>query len=103
MPTTIFDVTPEEIESSAVKVENKTKEFVKAYDSIYAAVSDLRINYKGEASDTFNHRIEGYRNDFSAAEKALNNYVQFLREYAARVESVENEVKNKAGALSVGN
>lgn len=57
MTTTIFDVTPEEIESSAVKVENKTKEFVKAYDSIYAAVSDLRINYKGEASDTFNHRI----------------------------------------------
>ena len=95
MTTTIFDVTPEEIESSAVKVENKTKEFVK--------VSDLRINYKGEASDTFNHRIEGYRNDFSAAEKALNNYVQFLREYAARVKSVENEVKNKAGALSVGN
>lgn len=43
MTTTIFDVTPEEIESSAVKVENKTKEFVKAYDSIYAAVSDLRI------------------------------------------------------------
>ena len=103
MTTTIFDVTPEEIEYSAVKVENKTKEFVKAYDSIYAAVSDLRINYKGEASDTFNHRIEGYRNDFSAAEKALNNYVHPYVCGCSPLKRVENEVKNKAGALSVGN
>ncbi len=42
------------------------------------------MTYKGNASDAFNQRIEGYRNDFSAAEKALTNYVQFLREYAAK-------------------
>ena len=70
MASTIFDVTPEELETSASKVEGKTSEFTKAYNSIYTAVSDLRVTYKGEASDTFNQRIEGYKNDFSAAEKA---------------------------------
>ena len=102
MASTIFDVTPEELEASASKIEEKTGEFTKAYNSIYTAVSDLRVTYKGEASDTFNQRIEGYKNDFSAAEKALKNYVQFLREYASKMKNTENEIKSKAGALSVG-
>ena len=99
MASTIFDVTPEELEASASKIEGKTGEFTKAYTSIYTAVSDLRVTYKGEASDTFNQRIEGYKNDFSAAEKALKNYV---REYAAKMKSTENDIKSKASSLSVG-
>ena len=102
MASTIFDVTPEELEASASKIEGKIGEFTKAYNSIYTAVSDLRVTYKGEASDTFNQRIEGYKNDFSAAEKALKNYVQFLREYAAKMKGTENDIKSKASALSVG-
>lgn len=102
MPSTVFDVTPEELESSAGKIEGKTGEFTKSYNSIYTAVSDLRVTYKGEASDTFNQRIEGYKNDFAAAEKALNNYVQFLREYSGKMKNTENEIKSKASALSVG-
>ncbi len=103
MPSTNFDVTPEELEASANKVEGKTNEFIKAYNSIYTAVSDLRVTYKGEASDTFNQRIDNYKNDFSAAEKALQNYVQFLRDYATKIKNTENELKSKASALSVGN
>lgn len=102
MSTAVFDVTPEELESSANKVGEKADEFTKKYESIYAAVQDLRVTYKGEASDTFNQRIEGYRNDFTAAEKALNNYVEFLREYAAKIKSTEENLKSKASALSVG-
>jgi WXG100 family type VII secretion target len=102
MATATFDVTAEELESSATKVEGKTGEFTKAYQSIYTAVSDLRVKYKGQASDTFNTRIEGYKNDFTAAEKALKNYVQFLREYASKIKATENEIKSKAGSLSVG-
>ena len=67
MASTIFDVTPEELEASASKIEGKTGEFTKAYTSIYTAVSDLRVTYKGEASDTFNQRIEGYKNGSAAS------------------------------------
>jgi len=102
MATTTFDVTPEELESSATKVEGKCAEFTKEYNSIYTATGDLRVKYKGEASDTFNTRIEGYRNDFTETEKALKNYVQFLREYAAKMKATESEIRGKAGSLSVG-
>lgn len=102
MASTVFDVTPEQLETSANKIEGKTSEFTKAYNNIYTAVSELRVTYKGEASDTFNKRIEGYKNDFTAAEKALKKYVQFLREYAAEMKRTENELKGEAGALPVG-
>ena len=99
---TVFDVTPEELETSASKIEGKCGEFNNAYNNIYAATSDLRVKYKGQASDTFNTRIEGYRNDFQAVETALKNYVQFLREYASRMKTTENEIMNQAGQLSTG-
>lgn len=102
MPSIVFDVTPEELEASANKIEEKTGEFTKAYSSIYTAVSDLRVTYKGEASDTFNQRIEGYKNDFSATEKALTNYIAFLREHAGKMKSTEGDLKSRASSLSVG-
>jgi len=102
MASTMFDVTPEELETSAGRVEGKAAEFNKAYNGIYTAVSDLMVKYKGEASTTFNQRIEGYKNTFMAADKALQNYVKFLREYAAKMKTTENDLKSKANALSVG-
>lgn len=103
MASTIFDITPEELESSATRVEGKATEFVKEYNSIYTAVSDLRVSYKGESSDTFNQRIESYKTTFEAAKKALDNYVQFLRQYASEMKKTEAENKSKASALSTGN
>lgn len=102
MASVNFDVTPEELKSSASQIQSKASEFTKAYNNIYTATSDLRVSYKGEASDTFNQRIEGYKNDFAAADKALASYVEFLNEYAAKMTSTEEEIKSKAGALSVG-
>lgn len=100
--SSVFDVTPEQLESSASKIEGKTTEFVKAYNNIYTAVKDLRVKYKGQASDTFNQRIEGYKNDFTTAENALKNYVQFVRKYASDLKKAEESIKGKAGSLSVG-
>lgn len=102
MPSVTFDVTPEELKASATRISNQITEFNKAYNSIYTAVSDLRVTFKGQASNTFNQKIEGYKNDFTAAEKALKNYVQFLNEYATKITNTENSIIEKASALSVG-
>lgn len=98
----VFDVTPEQIEASASKIESKAAEFTKAYNSIYAAIKDLRVKYKGEASDTFNKKAEAYRKDFTAADAVLKKYVEFLRDYAKRMKSKENDIKTQASALKGG-
>lgn len=102
MPSTIFDVTPETLEKSANTIESKANEFASTYKSIYTAVSDLNVSYKGEASQTFNQRIQGYQNDFEAAKKALDNYVAFLRKYASDMRNNENNLKQAASSLSTG-
>lgn len=97
-----FDVTPETLERSASTIEAKANEFATTYKSIYTAVSDLNVSYKGEASQTFNQRIQNYQNDFTAAKKALDNYVAFLRKYASDLRSSENNLKQVASNLSTG-
>lgn len=102
MASIVIDLTPEELMVSAQKIESKISEFSKCYTDIYTAVNDLSVSYKGVASTTFNNRIEGYRNDFEAAQKALQNYVQFLRDYASNMSGTEDDLTAKANALSVG-
>jgi len=98
--TTIFDVTPEELERSAREIEADVVIFRKAYDDIYAAVGELKVEYKGEASDTFNRRIEERRKDFEAATTALKKYVDTVREYAKNQRTNEAALKNQASVLS---
>jgi len=102
MAGTVFDITPEELEQSAKKIETHGAAFSKAHTDIYVATAGLRATYKGQASEAFNKRIEGYKNDFQAMEKTLKSYVQFLREYAAKMKATENELVGRAGQLSVG-
>jgi len=97
-----FDITPETLEASAKWIEAKANEFKTKYNSIYTATRELVVKYRGEASTTFNQRIEGYRNDFAAVDKALLNYIAFLREYAAKMKATEADLRSKASSLSVG-
>lgn len=97
-----FDITPEELKKMADDIDVKADEFQKVYTSIYAAVSELQVTYKGEASETFNKRIEGYRNDFEAAEKALKGYAECVRNFSSGAVDTENELKKQAAALNPG-
>ena len=97
-----LDITPEELLNSATALKNKLNSFHGAYTSIYAATSDLKVSYKGEASTTFNQRIEGYRNDFEAADKALNAFIEELKTYAGKARDTENDINGKASRLSNG-
>ena len=99
---TNFDVTPEELKNSANQVGTIGREWRKEVDSIYAAVNELNVSYKGEASETFNKQLEGYRDDFDRATKALNDYILFVFDYANNIQSVEDDLKQQAAQLSVG-
>lgn len=99
---TTFDVTPEELKNSAQRINSIGNAWQKEVQSIYAAVGELNVSYKGEASEQFNKQLEGYRNDFDAAIKALNDYMLFLYTYAENIQNTEDELKQQASQLSVG-
>ena len=101
MPT-MFDVTPDELKKTASKTSTMESEWIKEVNTIYAAVNELNVSYKGEASETFTKQLEGYQNDFEAAKKALTEYVDFLTNYASDIQKTEEELKQQASQLSVG-
>mgnify|MGYP004529356315 FL=1 len=101
MPT-MFDVTPEELHSSANKIATLGDEWVAEVNSINAAVEELNVSYKGEANAQFNQQLAGYKNDFDAARKALYDYVNFVHDYANDISNVEADLKEQASRLSVG-
>ena len=71
MATIVFDgITAEELQRSAYKLECELQEFNKAYYTICEVIFDFRSSFMGQVVDTFNQRIDGYKNDFAAAEKA---------------------------------
>jgi len=53
-------------------------------------------------SDTFNAKLEGYRNDFEEMSKVLLNYATYLRNAADNYVKTENAIKDAAGNLHTG-
>lgn len=96
---TKFDITPDELKSSSYRIISITNEWVKEVDSIYAALEELDVSYKGEASSKFCTQLLGYQNDFTAALEALCQYVNFLQSYAGEMSKLEDNLKEQARQL----
>lgn len=96
---TKFDITPGEIRSSGYRIISITNEWVKEVDSIYAALDELNVSYKGETSSKFRTQLLEYQNDFNAALDALCQYVNFLQSYAGEMSKLEDNLKEQARQL----
>lgn len=97
-----FDVTPEELINSGNRIIELRNEWANEVNSIYAAVEELNVTFKGEASSKFTERLNGYQNDFQAAGKALDDYTHFLEVYAHSIHDNEVDLVQQIAQLSVG-
>jgi uncharacterized protein YukE len=97
-----FNITPQQISASAQRVGESLQRFVQSENQIYAATDGLRVQFQGQASSTFNERINAYRSDFRAVENTVREFTQFLQQYAAEASRKENDLTQRAGSLSTG-
>lgn len=98
-----WSVTTERLESSANVIEEKTNTYNTEWEKLYTEVQNLKsAQWQGIASDTFNKRLEGYKNDFQEMGNVLKQYAEFLKTAAKNYKTVEEELKNAASNLSVG-
>ena len=97
-------VTTERLVSSAGVIEEKTAKYNSEWAKLYTELQNLKsAQWQGVASDTFNARLEGYRNDFEEMAKVLTEYAQYLRTAASNYEKTEELIKDAANNLSMGN
>lgn len=97
-----FSVETQALKKSSQVIDDKTARYDAEIAKLYAEIANLRVEWQGQSSNTFNEKIEGYRNDFEELAKILREYSTFLRNTANHYEKVENSVNDTAGGLNIG-
>ena len=99
-----WSVTTERLVSSANVIEEKTAQYNTEWAKLYTELQSLKsAQWQGIASDTFNARLEGYRNDFEEMSKVLLQYAEYLKTAADNYTKAEEAIKDSASSLNVGN
>lgn len=98
-----WSVTTERLVSSAVVIEEKTAKYNSEWDKLYTELQSLKsTQWQGIASDTFNAKLEAYRNDFEEMSKVLLEYANYLRTAADNYVKTEEAIKDAASNLHTG-
>ena len=96
-------VTTENLVSSAGFIEEKTAKYNSEWAKLYTELQSLKsAQWQGIASDTFNAKLEAYRNDFQEMAKVLLEYVNYLRTAADNYVKTEEAIKDAASNLNAG-
>ena len=96
-------VTTERLVSSAGVIEEKTAKYNSEWDKLYTELQGLKsTQWQGIASDTFNAKLEAYRNDFEEMAKVLLEYANYLRTAADNYVKTEEAIKDAASNLHTG-
>jgi len=96
-------VTTERLVSSAGVIEEKTAKYNSEWAKLYTELQSLKsAQWQGIASDTFNAKLEAYRNDFEEMSKVLLEYANYLRTAADNYVKTEEAIKDAASNLHTG-
>lgn len=95
-----FTVDLQKLESSSRVISEKAGAFQAEYKKIYDAVENLKIQWKGIASETFNTTIKAYEKDFVDMYNILKEYSSFLVNTAGKkYQENENKLTEEANRL----
>ncbi len=98
-----WSVTTEKLVASAGVIEEKTARYNAEWAKLYTELQSLKSSqWEGIASDTFNARLEAYRNDFEEMSKVLLEYATHLRTAADNYVKTEEAIKDAASSLNAG-
>lgn len=96
-------VTTERLVSSAGVIEEKTAKYNSEWAKLYTELQSLKsAQWQGIASDTFNAKLEAYRNDLEEMSKILLEYAAYLRTTAENYVKTEEAIKDAASNLHAG-
>lgn len=99
-----WTVTTENLVASAGVIEEKTAKYNSEWAKLYTELQSLKsAQWQGIASDTFNTKLEGYRNDFEEMSKILLDFATYLRNAADNYVKTEESLKDAASNLHTGN
>lgn len=94
-----IQVTPEQLESTAGRIESLAADYKAQYDQLYSETNAMASTWSGKDNVAFVNQIDGFKDDFEKMHTLMLNYADFLRKSAKAYRETQDAVVNEAKKL----
>lgn len=94
-----IQVTPEQLESAAGRIESLAAEYKTQYDALYSETNAMASTWQGKDNTAFIDQIAGFKDDFEKMHSLMLNYADFLRKSAKAYRETQDTVAAEARKL----
>ena len=94
-----IQVTPEQLESTASRIEALAADYKNQYDSLYNETNAMASTWQGKDNTAFVDQIAGFKDDFEKMHTLMLNYADFLRKSAKAYRDTQDTVVSEARKL----
>lgn len=95
----VIEVTPEQLESTAGKIENLAADYQKQYEQLYSETDAMVSTWNGKDNVAFINQIAGFKDDFQKMHTLMLNYADFLRKSAKAYRDTQDAITSEARKL----
>lgn len=96
----IIQVTPEQLESTAGRIEGLAGDYKTQYDQLYSETDAMASGWQGKDNIAFTEQIAGFKDDFNKMHTLMLNYAEFLRQAAKAYRDTQDTVVTEARRLA---
>ena len=94
-----IQVTPEQLESTAGKIESLAIDYKNQYNQLYNETSAMASSWQGTDNLAYTDQISGFKDDFEKMHNLMNSYVDFLRKSAKAYRDTQQTITDQARKL----
>lgn len=94
-----IQVTPEQLDTAAGKIEGLAADYKTQYDQLYSETNAMASTWSGKDNTAFTDQIAGFKNDFEAMHELMNRYAEVLRHSANAYRNTQDAVVTAARKL----
>ena len=94
-----IQVTPEQLESAAGRIEGLAADYKTQYDALYSETNAMASTWSGKDNVAFVDQIAGFKDDFEKMQTLMLNYADFLRKSAKAYRETQDTVTSEARKL----
>lgn len=94
-----IQVTPEQLESTAGRIESLAADYKAQYDQLYSETNAMASTWSGKDNVAFVQQIDGFKDDFEKMHTLMLNYADFLRKSAKAYRDTQDTVVSEARKL----
>lgn len=95
----VIQVTPEQLESTAGRIESLAADYKVQYDQLYSETNAMATTWSGKDNVAFVNQIDGFKDDFLAMHNLMLSYADFLRKSAKAYRDTQETVVSEARKL----